>query len=92
MMNHLFPYLYAIAAFLCLIQAMRVMARGLLVKENSCSTGKAIDKYSHGDRTGRITIHPELLNQEGQITNEDLLTVRFSSDTEPPHSTGKSIE
>ena len=37
---------------------------------------------SPGDRTGRVTIHPELLDSEGQITQEDLLTVRFSGDNE----------
>ena len=34
------------------------------------------------DRTGRLTIHPELLDSDGQITQEDLLTVRFSGDNE----------
>jgi hypothetical protein len=43
-----------------------------------------------GDRTGRPTIHPELLDEEGRITREDLLTVRFGDhandqrDSEPP--------
>jgi hypothetical protein len=37
-----------------------------------------------GDRTGRITVHPELLDAEGQLTREDLLTVRFSGDNEQP--------
>ena len=35
------------------------------------------------DRTGRLTIHPELLDPDGQLTREDLLTVRFSGDNEP---------
>ncbi len=42
------------------------------------------------DRTGRLTIHPELLDSDGQLTREDLLTVRFSGDSEesvlPPDS------
>jgi hypothetical protein len=37
---------------------------------------------SNLDRTGRLTIHPELLDSDGQITQEDLLTVRFSGDNE----------
>jgi hypothetical protein len=37
-----------------------------------------------GDRTGRLTVHPELLDAEGQLTREDLLTVRFSGDNEQP--------
>ena len=36
------------------------------------------------DRTGRLTIHPELLDSDGQLTQEDLLTVRFSGDNEQP--------
>ncbi|WP_432786000.1 DUF2973 domain-containing protein [Cyanobium sp. BSA11S] len=36
------------------------------------------------DRTGRLTIHPELLDADGRITSEDLLTVRFGSDNDPP--------
>jgi hypothetical protein len=31
-----------------------------------------------------LTIHPELLDAEGQLTREDLLTVRFSGDNEQP--------
>jgi hypothetical protein len=29
----------------------------------------------------KVTIHPELLDAEGQITREELLTVRFSDET-----------
>ncbi len=36
------------------------------------------------DRTGQLTIHPELLDADGQLTQEDLLTVRFSGDNEQP--------
>ena len=36
-------------------------------------------KQQHcGDRTGLITTHPELLDEHGFITKEQLLTVRFS--------------
>ncbi|HJL68789.1 MAG TPA: DUF2973 domain-containing protein, partial [Prochlorococcaceae cyanobacterium Gl_MAG_24] len=45
-----------------------------------------IRKISKGDRTGLVTVHPELLDQEGRITDEELLTVRFSGDNEPPQS------
>ena len=37
---------------------------------------------SRRDRTGKVTIHPELLDGEGRLTEEDLLTVRFSDDDE----------
>jgi hypothetical protein len=36
------------------------------------------------DRTGKLTIHPELLDAQGRITHEDLLTVRFSGDNGEP--------
>ena len=44
------------------------------------------------DRTGLVTIHPELLNKDGGITDEDLLTVRFSKDTDHPQSFEKPSE
>jgi len=39
-----------------------------------------------------VTIHPELLNKDGCITDEDLLTVRFSKDTDHPQSYEKPSE
>ena len=30
------------------------------------------------DRTGLKTVHPEILDANGEVTNEELLTVRFS--------------
>ena len=56
------------------------------LRENVLS-GKSTD-----DRTGRLTIHPELLDQEGRITDEELLTVRFSGDVDPPQSAETSAE
>ena len=45
------------------------------------------------DRTGKVTVHPELLDNEGKITEEALLTVRFSGDDEvPPVEPGTSAE
>ncbi len=58
------------------------MSRGLMsINSKSIKTDK-----SNSDRTGLLTVHPELLNQEGKLTDEDLLTVRFSDDLEPPDS------
>ena len=54
--------------------------------QNSFSNGK------RDDRTGLVTIHPELLNKDGFITDEDLLTVRFSKDTDHPKSSEKPSE
>lgn len=42
-----------------------------------------------GDRTGLITTHPELLDEHGFLTKEQLLTVRFSefgNDSRPSFS------
>ena len=33
-------------------------------------------------RQKKYTIHPELLDKSGNITQEELLTVRFSNDTD----------
>ena len=51
-------------------QAFRVMGKGFRAASGPIS--------EPNDRTGRITVHPELLDSDGRITNEDLLTVRFS--------------
>ncbi len=49
-------------------------------------------KGKNDDRTGLVTIHPELLNKDGCITDEDLLTVRFSKDSDHPQSSEKPSE
>ena len=54
--------------------------------QNSFLNGKS------DDRTGLVTVHPELLNKDGCITDEDLLTVRFSKDTDHPQSSEKPFE
>lgn len=70
MLNSLFPLIYGAVFVLLLWQAFRVMGQGF----------KAVrpDK----DRTGKVTVHPELLDQDGKLTEEDLLTVRFSGASE----------
>jgi len=91
MLNSFFLFLYVAAVLLLLWQAFRVMSRGfgadraLLNNSGKLSNAK-------GDRTGRLTIHPELLDQNGRITDEELLTVRFSQDLDPPKSAEKSAD
>ena len=72
-------------------QALRVM--GLLGNAHPLSQfDKFRSKKSEDDRTGKLTIHPELLDQDGRITDEELLTVRFSGDVDPPQSAETSAE
>lgn len=90
-MTNLFPYFYAIAALLLFIQAVRVMSRGFFSNKLLSRQKTSLNKLNE-DRTGQVTIHPELLNHEGRITDEDLLTVRFSRDIDPPQSAEKSTD
>jgi len=72
-----FPLLYGACFVFLLWQAFRVMGQGY----------RAVPPANRGtspdDRTGRLTIHPELLDGDGQLTREDLLTVRFDGDSAP---------
>jgi hypothetical protein len=80
LLSHLFPLIYGGFFLLLLWQAFRVMARGF-------SAVPRVDDplpNQRSDRTGRLTIHPELLDSEGQLTRDDLLTVRFGADQDPP--------
>ena len=91
MLNDFLPFLYVVSAFCLFLQAIRIMSKGF----SASNQGNKIQKKSissPGDRTGQITVHPEILNQDGDITDEDLLTVRFSLDQEPPHSVDTSAE
>ena len=91
MLSSLFPVLYALALIILLWQAFRVMGRGFWIEDGL--TEKPVKARGSGsDRTGRLTIQHELLDQEGQITDEELLTVRFSEDIDPPKSAETSAE
>ena len=91
MMNNSLPFLYGISVFALLILAARIMLNGFF-SDQSSQTQKSLSKEQSNDRTGLVTIHPELLNKDGCITNEDLLTVRFSKDTDHPESSEKPSE
>ena len=91
MLTSLFPLLYGLVVLFLLWQAVKVMGKGFLFHSQSNSNERK-SKDPRDDRTGRLTIHPELLDKEGRITNEELLTVRFSDDNDPPHSAETSAE
>lgn len=96
-LSDLFPLLYAACFLLLLWQAFRVMGQGFRAvprpgdrgsASGGSTAGGSVSDRSAADRTGRITIHPELLDADGQLTREDLLTVRFSADNEPSSPPG----
>lgn len=87
--SQLLPLLYAACFVALLWQAFKVMSQGFRAIPRPGDPGamgtpaaQAPEIRSNLDRTGRLTIHPELLDSDGQITQEDLLTVRFSGDNE----------
>ena len=75
MLSSLFPLVYGAIFIALLWQAFRVMGKGFRAASGP------IEPAESKDRTGRVTVHPELLDSEGRITEEDLLTVRFSDDS-----------
>ena len=91
LLSQLFPLLYG-ACFLALLwQAFKVMGQGFKAiprpgDQGAAGSGPSVQPQVQpsSDRTGRLTIHPELLDADGQLTQEDLLTVRFSGDNEQP--------
>ena len=91
MLNNSLPFLYGLSFFVLLILAARTMMNGFFSTQSSQNQNSFINKKNI-DRTGLVTIHPELLNKDGGITDEDLLTVRFSKDTDHPQSFEKPSE
>ena len=93
MFSSLFPFIYGCVVFFLLWQAFRVMGRGFGI-DQSRAPMNSNSPSSNFDRTGKLTVHPELLDKEGRITNEELLTVRFSGDVDPdpPKSAETSAE
>ena len=91
MLSNLLPFLYGLSVFALLIMAAKIMLNGFFSDQSSKKKNLFL-KERTDDRTGLITIHPELLNKDGLITDEDLLTVRFSKDTDHPQSFEKPSE
>ena len=66
MLGALFPLIYAALFLGLLLQAFRMMS----MSSNASTSFK-------GDRTGLRTVHPELLDDNGNVTDEELWSVRF---------------
>ena len=91
MLTNFLPFLYGLSVFVLLILAARIMLNGF-ISDKATKTPNSFSNKKSDDRTGLVTIHPELLNKDGCITDEDLLTVRFSKDTDHPQSFEKPSE
>ena len=76
-MSLLFPIIYSAALTYLVWKAFKVMSNGWGIVE------KQPKNFSNANiKQKKYTIHPELLDKSGNITQEELLTVRFSNDTD----------
>ena len=76
-MTILFPIIYSAALTYLVWKAFKIMSNGWGITDNKnqrLSTSRFKQK--------NYTIHPELLDKSGNITEEELLTVRFSNDND----------
>ncbi len=73
----LFPIIYSAALTFLVWKAFKVMSKGWGVTDvqEKKFRSKIINQKKY-------TIHPELLDKSGNITEEELLTVRFSNDND----------
>ena len=74
-MSLLFPIIYSAALTYLVWKAFKVMSNGWGVFDKQKKR-----PFNIKDRQNKYTIHPELLDKSGNITQEELLTVRFSND------------
>ena len=75
-MTILFPIIYSAALTYLVWKAFKVMSNGWGVSDKNQRLGTSRFKQK------KYTIHPELLDKSGNITEEELLTVRFSNDND----------
>ena len=76
-MTILFPIIYSAALTYLVWKAFKVMSNGWGISDNK---NKRLSTSSF--KQNKYTIHPELLDKSGNITEEELLTVRFSNDND----------
>ena len=75
-MTILFPIIYSAALTYLVWKAFKVMSNGWGISDNNKRLSTS------GFKQKKYTIHPELLDKSGNITEEELLTVRFSNDND----------
>ena len=77
-MTILFPIIYSAALTYLVWKAFKVMSNGWGI------SGPEKKQFNSSNlKQKKYTIHPELLDKSGNITEEELLTVRFSNDNDP---------
>ena len=76
-MTLLFPIIYSAALTYLVWKAFKVMSNGWAISET-----KKKPIVTSNFKQKKYTIHPELLDNSGNITEEELLTVRFSNDND----------
>ena len=76
-MTLLFPIIYSAALSYLVWKAFKVMSNGWSI---SGDQKKILNARNFKQK--KYTIHPELLDKSGNITDEELLTVRFSNDND----------
>ena len=74
-MTILFPIIYSAALTYLVWKAFKVMSNGWGISDNKSNSASSFKQKKY-------TIHPELLDKSGNITEEELLTVRFSNDND----------
>ena len=82
----LFPIVYSAALIFLIWKAFKVMSTGWSITDKS-EENPVIARYPN-----KYTIHPELLDKSGNITDEELLTVRFSNDSDSTIEKGTTSE
>ena len=76
-MSLLFPIIYSAALTYLVWKAFKVMSNGWAI-----SSTETNNFYKSNLKKNKYTIHPELLDKSVNITEEELLTVRFSNDND----------
>ena len=76
-MSFLFPIVYSAALTYLVWKAFKVMSNGWGALDK-----KTNRSFNTNIKQKKYTVHPELLDKSGNITQEELLTVRFSNDSD----------